>query len=188
MWHLRSYRSGNFNNSTAIGYTTYVNASNKVVVGNTSVNVIGGNVGWSNLSDGRFKENIKEDVPGLDFITKLKPITYTLNIDKLNRNLVQNMPDSLQRRYLKNTGNTVVTSSVIHTGFVAQDVEKIAKELGYNFDGVNAPTNSTDNYSIVYGQFVVPLVKAVQEQQKQIELLKQQNKLMMEEIEILKKK
>ena len=94
-----------------------------------------------------------------------------------------------------NAGNTLPASSIIHTGFIAQDVEKTAKELGYNFDGVNAPTNSTDNYSLAYSQFVVPLVKAVQEQQKmiggqqiEINLLKEQNKLMLEEIGRLKKK
>jgi hypothetical protein len=44
----------------ALGYAATVNASNKVVVGNSSVTVIGGQVGWSILSDGRFKSNIKE--------------------------------------------------------------------------------------------------------------------------------
>jgi hypothetical protein len=192
---LSDVTTSNLGNATAIGYFTFVNASNKVVIGSTAVTVIGGQVGWSTLSDGRFKENIKENVPGLDFITKLKPVTYTLNIGKLDRHLVQEMPDSVQQKYLKEKEDNSNASSIIHTGFVAQDVEKITKELGYHFDGVNVPTNNTDNYSISYSQFVVPLVKAVQEQQKmiteqqnEIDLLKEQNKLIKEEMEKLKKK
>jgi hypothetical protein len=35
--------------------------------------------------------------------------------------------------------------------------------VGYDFDGVHVPENDDDNYSIAYAEFVVPLVKAVQE-------------------------
>jgi predicted RNase H-like nuclease (RuvC/YqgF family) len=41
--------------------------------------------------------------------------------------------------------------------------------VGYDFDGIHVPVDGNDNYSLVYGAFVVPLVKAVQEQQKMIE-------------------
>jgi predicted RNase H-like nuclease (RuvC/YqgF family) len=68
------------------------------------------------------------------------------------------------------------SSQVIHTGFIAQEVEKAAKETGFAFDGVNVPENEDQNYSVAYSQFVVPLVKAVQEQQRQIEDLKAENK------------
>jgi uncharacterized protein YlxW (UPF0749 family) len=40
---------------------------------------------------------------------------------------------------------------------------------------VRAPQNEKDHYSLRYAEFVVPLVKAVQEQQKMIEQL--QNKV-----------
>ena len=63
---------------------------------------------------------------------------------------------------------------IIYTGFVAQDVEKAAKELGYNFSGIDAAKNDKDLYGLRYAEFVVPLVKAVQEQQQQIEALKKQ--------------
>jgi len=101
---------------------------------------------------------------------------------------MQNMPDSLQQKHLKENGNTLVASSIIHTGFIAQDVERTAKGLNYNFDGVNAPTNPTDNYSLAYGQFVVPLVKAVQEQQKIIEEQNKKIDLLMQAVELLKQK
>ena len=159
--------SGDLSNATAIGCFAIVNASNKIVLGaNMAGMVIGGYAAWSNLSDGRFKENIKEDVPGLKFITKLRPVTYTVNTQKLEAHIMQNMPDSIKTKRKQKPEDYARAAAKIQTGFVAQEVEKLAKELNYDFDGVNAPQNPTDNYSIAYSQFVVPLVKAVQELSK----------------------
>src|SRR5678810_755269 len=71
-------------NSMALGYNAKVSASNRVVIGNSSITSIGGFANWSNFSDGRFKRNVKEDVPGLAFITKLRPVTYTLDVEAIN--------------------------------------------------------------------------------------------------------
>src|SRR6185436_8786135 len=46
------------------------------------------------------------------------------------------------------------------------DVEKAAKELNYDFSGVDAAKNEKGLYGIRYSDFVVPLVKAVQELSK----------------------
>ena len=70
--------TGDLTNATAIGNGAVVNASNKVVIGNDSVTVIGGGVAWSNLSDIRAKKDIKDLSLGLDFITSLKPIEYNM--------------------------------------------------------------------------------------------------------------
>jgi hypothetical protein len=67
------------------------------------------------------------------------------------------------------------------SGFIAQEVEQAAQETNYNFSGVHKPKNDKDLYGLTYAEFVVPLVKAVQEQQAIIE---QQNK----KIENLEKK
>ncbi|MBS3777137.1 MAG: tail fiber domain-containing protein, partial [Bacteroidales bacterium] len=40
-------------------------------------------MGWSNFSDGRFKTNITPDVPGLEFILKLKPVTFNWDLQAL---------------------------------------------------------------------------------------------------------
>ena len=45
------------------------------------------------------------------------------------------------------------------------------------FNGVHAPENDKDNYSLSYAHFVMPLVKAVQEQQ---ELIRTQGQLIEE--------
>jgi len=59
-------------------------------------------------------------------------------------------------------------SSIRQTGFIAQEVEQAAKELGFDFSGVDIPENENNHYGLRYSQFVVPLVKAAQEQQKMI--------------------
>ncbi len=63
-------------NATGLGSSTIVNTSNKVRLGSAAVTVIEGQVAYSFPSDGRFKFNIKEEVKGLDFITKLRPVVY----------------------------------------------------------------------------------------------------------------
>ncbi|HNP24978.1 MAG TPA: tail fiber domain-containing protein [Panacibacter sp.] len=160
---------GNLSNATAIGANAIVNAFNKVVIGDNNVTVIGGKVGWSTLSDGRFKSNIKENVPGLEFIKKLRPVTYNLQVQKFDKFLGKK--DNLIQA---NAANYANEERKQHTGFIAQEVEKAAKELNYDFDGVNAPQNEKDNYSLVYADFVPSLVKAVQELSAKNDDLQQQ--------------
>ena len=55
------------------------------------------------------------------------------------------------------------------TGFVAQEVDALVKKSGYVFSGVEVRKNDKDTYTIRYAEFVVPLVKAVQELSAKIE-------------------
>jgi len=71
----------------------------------------------------------------------------------------------------------------VHNGFIAQDVEKAANEANYNFSGLTKPKNDSDTYGLGYSDFVVPLVKAVQELN---DSLKQENNNLKAEIEKLK--
>ena len=48
--------------------------------------------------------------------------------------------------------------------------------------------NEGDNYSIAYAQFVMPLIKAVQEQQLQIEALQKENADLKARMDRLEKK
>ncbi len=52
-------------NATALGYHAFACQSNQVIVGDQDVSSIGGFVGWRNISDGRVKTNIKDNVPAL---------------------------------------------------------------------------------------------------------------------------
>jgi hypothetical protein len=57
------------------------------------------------------------------------------------------------------------------SGFIAQEVEKAANEMGFVFSGIDKPQNENGLYGLRYAEFVVPLVKAVQELSKQNEEL-----------------
>lgn len=165
----------NFNNTTAIGNGAVVNASNRFRFGNAAVTLIEGQVAYSNPSDARFKNNIKDNVPGLDFIMKLKPVTYHFDTKKFDEHRMQRMPEDIKAEMRKQDYSE--SSAIIHTGFLAQDIEKAAQSIGYDFDGLHVPdaSNPTDNYSVAYSQFVIPMVKAIQEQQAEIEAVKKEN-------------
>ena len=136
-------------NATALGNATTVNASNKVRIGNSDVTVIEGQVDWTFPSDSRLKENIIDNDLGLDFINKLRPVKFNL-----------------------------VGKPEVKDGFIAQEVETAVKSLGKTFSGVIAPNTPEQMYSISHANFVVPLVKAVQE-------LTAQNKALMDRLTAL---
>jgi uncharacterized coiled-coil protein SlyX len=100
--------NGQYSNATALGYGAIVTASNRVQIGNASVTTIylgatGGTAytysfgGIITNSDRRLKKDIEVSDLGLDFIEKLKPVSY---------------------RFIKGNGD-------LRYGFIAQDVEKI---------------------------------------------------------------
>lgn len=165
----------NLNNTTAIGNNASPNASNRITIGTSAnINLTGGYGTWQNLSDGRFKTNIQADVPGLAFINRLRPVTYHMDAAGIDRFLgitarveAQRDPEALQQYQAR----LQEVSQQVITGFVAQEVEAAAKAIHYDFDGVHHPVDERDHYTLGYGSFVVPLVKAVQEQQVLIEQL-----------------
>ena len=144
-------------NATALGSGAIVTASNMVQIGSSSVTVIQGQVPFTTPSDGRFKFNIREDV-GLDFILKLRPVTYQFNTKK-----EEDFIRGVQTAYEPAAYDEAMM--VRRTGFIAQEVEKAAKMTGYDFDGLKVPKTDREYYSLSYASFVVPLVKAVQEQE-----------------------
>ncbi|CAN5739022.1 hypothetical protein BH10BAC2_BH10BAC2_35230 [soil metagenome] len=180
----------NLSNTTAIGYNALVGASNNVRVGNTAVTSIGGQVGWSTFSDGRYKKDIKENVQGLVFINSLKPVTYTIDIKGLNEyydkgrkkltadkdeKVIAAMQKANERIKAEMDKATEEASKIIYNGFVAQEVEAVAKKINYDFSGVDKPETKDGLYGLRYTDFVVPLVKAVQELSSQNDSLKNEN-------------
>jgi hypothetical protein len=149
-------------NSTALGYNAYIGASNTIRLGDASVSSIGGDVNWTNLSDGRFKTNVTENVSGLDFVMQLRPVTYNLDMDAIAK--FNNTPDSLRL-----AESEALKAAELQSGFIAQEVEAAATAVGYDFHGVDKPKNETSHYGLRYAEFVVPMVKAMQEQQEMIE-------------------
>ena len=171
-------------NTIALGQAVTVTASSQARIGNSATNSIGGFAGWTTFSDGRFKKNVQEDVKGIDFIMKLRPVTYHLDVEGISKTLNEgrgNEPDIFSKQAITEK------ERIVFSGFVAQDVEKAAQESGYEFSGVDKPKNEKDFYGLRYAEFVVPLVKAMQQQQLQldamkteIQLLKEQNKLLLQ--------
>ncbi len=162
--------SSSATNTTAIGYNAIPTASNTIRLGDNSITQIGGIVGWSNLSDGRFKVNVKENVPGLEFIQLLRPITYNWDMDAIdnfyNKSNTVKSQEQLKARQEK--------ESKAFTGFIAQEVEKAASACNYDFSGIIKPANEHSQYNLSYSEFVVPLVKAVQELYQQNQQMKQE--------------
>jgi hypothetical protein len=169
-----------FTNCMALGYNAHVDASNKAVIGNTSVTSIGGYVNWSNFSDGRFKRNIREDVPGLSFINQLRPITYNLDISAINAGLDKNKQPGLregeQAQSLSDEDLAGISEKekIVYTGFIAQEVEDAARKIDYDFSGIDKPKDVDAQYGLRYAEFVVPLVKAVQELSTKVDELERE--------------
>jgi hypothetical protein len=179
--------ASNYTNSSAIGFATMISASNQIRLGSVGITSIGGQVGWSTLSDGRVKKNVQSNVPGLDFIMLLKPVTYNVDVNSVNK-LLHVPEDAKYNIDMKSNKDKIV-----YSGFIAQDVELAAKKIGYDFSGVDAPKNEKDIYGLRYAEFTVPLVKAVQELADENKILKDKMALqesnitsLIQQIEILK--
>jgi hypothetical protein len=181
-----SFVTANIDNTTAIGYLAggVVNTHNRVEIGNSSVTVIAGQVPFSTYSDSRIKDNVREDVPGLEFINRLRPVTYNLNIHRENEMIYRHKPGAnveWQGKY--------DIEKIRMTGFLAQDVEEAALSTGYDFSGLQKPVNPDELYSLRYSDFVMPLVKAVQELNQnlrdEVEFLKSQNAELSQRLEKL---
>ncbi|UEG51031.1 tail fiber domain-containing protein [Ferruginibacter lapsinanis] len=173
-------------NSTAIGSGALADVSNMVRIGDDFVEQIGGAVDWSVLSDGRFKKDIKNENGGLNFIMQLRPVNYHYNFTKLNDSRIRSIKgankmarngkdiannDMLLKKFTSNGYKQKISQNETKTynGLIAQEVEAAAKKIGYNFSGVVTPTKPDGKYALRYATFVVPLIEAVQEQQKTIE-------------------
>lgn len=148
--------SASFNNTISLGNHGYLNASNnQAFLGNLSTLWNGGNVAWSTFSDARVKKDIAEDVKGLEFITRLRPVTYHRDIDAQTA-LTGNSPsaDFTQKYDIE---------QIKFSGFIAQEVEQAALASGYDFSGITAPRNAHEIYTLSYESFVPTIIKGMQE-------------------------
>jgi trimeric autotransporter adhesin len=154
----------NYSGSINIGGPD-ITASDIVYCGSTSVSSLKAQQSWSTYaSDRRVKNNVSEDVSGIDFIKLLRPVTYNIDIHKVNS--IYGYPtkkDSL--------GNVIGIDTMYwegkydvekirYSGFISQEVDSAAQIVGYDFSGVD---KTGPLMSLRYAEFVVPLVKAVQE-------------------------
>ena len=140
-------------NLTCIGFgaaASAVNATNQITLGNSSVGSLRCQVtSITSLSDRRDKAEIKTITEGIDFVKKLNPVTYTWNTrDKAK-------------------------VGIKAAGFIAQELLELQKnsKIGDNLDLVSS--DNPEKLEARYANLLPVLVKAIQDQQKIIELQEQ---------------
>ena len=145
--------STSYTNATCIGAGTTPLANNEVVIGSIAVtwwrpmaddvtdlghssyrfDDVYATNGTIQTSDKNLKKNVKKSNLGLAFLEKLNPVSYSWK--KGNRK---------------------------HYGMIAQEVEKTLD--GEDFAGlVKGEDDGKEYYGLRYGEFIAPLIKAVQE-------------------------
>lgn len=132
------------NNSTAIGANTSITTSNTIQMGNSAITTAKVQVAWTITSDRRWKSDIKNSDLGLDFIIKLRPVSYLRKNDETKKT---------------------------EYGFIAQELEETLNKIGVTNAGILSK-DGEGMYQVRYNDFIAPMVKAIQEQQTQIEELK----------------
>jgi len=172
-----SHQVAGASNFTAVGYDVIGWTSNQVLVGNGSVTEIGGMAEWSSYGAAEKNcFNIHENVAGLEFILNLRPVTFQVDAHKLSAILKEDLERDKNGNLVPEAPPDIILQSrdeksrIIYTGFMAEDVEKAAASIGFDFSGVDkSDATGGGPQGLRYATFVVPLVKAVQEQQLIIE-------------------
>jgi predicted nuclease with TOPRIM domain len=97
---------------------------------------------------------------------------------------IRRVPDSIVQKL--NIDHSQI-KSMRFLGLIAQEVDQALYEIGWlDFPGIDRPKSDDELYSLRYGDFVIPLIKAVQEQQQMIDAQKQQIATLQKENEELK--
>ena len=153
-----------------LGYNITATAQNQFTFGKASnivQNEFDTDAAWTRTSDVRKKRNIKNDILGLDFINKLKPVTFQW---KPSNEFPKEWNEYSEE-------NNMDLDTTMH-GMIAQDVKQALDDVGV--DTFGGWKEREDGSQVISREmFVTPLIKAVQElteivksQQKEIEELK----------------
>ena len=150
-----------------LGYNVTGSGSSTFTFGNAgSDTTIGmGTTTWSNPSDARIKEDIKDEEIGLSFINDLRPRTFRYRKEK-------DIPEELNT-HVADSEERLISDKYQH-GFVAQEVkEAIDKHSGLK-DGFGMwSEDESDGKQRVGETAIIPiLVKAIQELSAEITKLK----------------
>ena len=152
-----------------IGYLCEGLGTNTVTIGKglsdcISINYADGTEAWSSNSDVGLKKNISDSSLGLTFIKALRPVTFNF---KQREDLDGSEPDEISAMIDPRDGEDNPlpgkTTELI-SGFIAQEVKAALDASGTasvaNSGWSQSPTGVE---RLASGQFVMPLVKAVQE-------------------------
>ena len=129
--------------------------------GNRVYNNFTSNASWTRSSDERKKQNINDDSLGLDFINKLRTVTYQWRPSN-------EFPKEWDEY---NEENQMDTEVVMH-GLIAQEVKSALDDAGVDtFGGWTENKDGMQNIS--REMFVFPLIKAVQELSAKVKALEE---------------
>ena len=147
------------------------NSNDSITFGNGATDTVCtfGQTTWSAPSDIRLKEDIQDEVVGLDFITKLRPVTYRWKKAKdVPSEMKVHVPDSEER----------VMNGKYNHGFIAQEVKEVIDNNPDIKEGFDMWTeDETDGRQrIGEGALMSVMVKAVQELSAKVEELENNNK------------
>jgi len=166
-------------NQIVIGHGTSGVGDNYAVIGNSDITRLyaasdGAGVlyadGTIQNSDRRVKKSINTLAYGLNFIMKLRPVSYY----KLHP---RNYPQELKDKFYPDGKIRQVGAEdydKLQVGFIAQEVKAVNDEMHAENNIVSIDEDGF--HRMDYEKIVVPLVKAVQEQQEQIDELRAQIK------------
>jgi hypothetical protein len=143
-------------NSSALGTTTFRF---------TQVCAVNGTIQTSDL---REKKDIQASNLGLEFITKLKPVSYKW---KIGENIVTAEEDGVSENGEVKYKQVITPreGKRTHYGLIAQEVKEVLGDVDF---GGFIHDSESGFMGLRYDQFISPLIKAIQEQQAQIEELK----------------
>lgn len=135
---------GNYSNTILIGYNLTAASSNRVQIGNSSSTNYYTYASWSTLSDAKAKHSISDLDHGRDLISILRPVKYVYNND---------------------------STGTHNYGFIAQEVKEALNDIGDSDSGMISKFDN-ELLSMRTDDLIPVLVKAIQEQQAEINELK----------------
>ena len=166
----------NANYQYVMGHNIVATAQNQFTFGKASnivQNEFDTDAAWTRTSDVRKKRNIKNDILGLDFINKLKPVTFQW---KPSNEFPKEWNEYSEE-------NNMDLDTTMH-GMIAQDVKQALDDVGV--DTFGGWKEREDGSQVISREmFVTPLIKAVQELTEKNEKL--ENKIKDLEIFIIDK-
>ena len=165
--------ANNSSNQIVIGYNATGTGNNEIALGNTNITAIKAQVASINsYSDKRIKKDIRDGDLGLDFIKSLRTVKYKM------KNPADYPIEIREKRYIGKNSLRPNDNNKIYNGLIAQEVKQTLDSLNLEWSGWSE-NKSDGKQGLQYGALTIPLIKAVQEQQAQIEELQAQIKLLM---------
>ncbi|MBL0329018.1 MAG: tail fiber domain-containing protein [Bacteroidetes bacterium] len=154
------------NTSCAIGYNSFVGASNCMALGGTGANAVNVGIGvsapaytlqvngtagkpgsgtWTVVSDKRLKKDISDFKDGLDVLKKINPVWFSYN------------------------GQAGITAKEKFVGVIAQEIQKVAPYTVGAFTYQDSLGNKTNYLSYDPNALIYIMVNSINEQQNLIE-------------------